>query len=211
MGVPGTQHPEHLLGGLLVETLRGHGEATTNPVEVIVPSTTVAERLVLHSATALVELHGHVAHDVELVGNQFSLGQDRLEDAAVGAREIEGARADLVKPLLSSGQQPAFGLGAFPAGDEVEKLALFHIHQSGHEVLGPSLAEFDEQVLVESQRADLAETVRVLDQHFSEGDHGIIHGVPVTAEHRGHLVHRASVRTDLEGDPARCSVSQFQS
>ena len=62
--------------------------------------------------------------------------------------------------------------------------------------------EPDHERLVQPEGLDHPEAVRiVVDQGGSVGDDGVVHGVPVTPELDGHLVHAPGVASDLFGDP----------
>ena len=78
-------------------------------------------------------------------------------------------------------------------------------------MLDAPLAGLHEEVLVESEGADRAEAVRVVDQDLAEGEHGVVDGVPVTAQDCRHLVDGPTVPAHLDGRPSSGSVGQPQS
>jgi hypothetical protein len=62
--------------------------------------------------------------------------------------------------------------------------------------------EPDHKHLVESEGGDLSDTVIVgIEERLAVGDDGVVHGVPVTPELRGHLIHTPGVFADLARRP----------
>ncbi len=49
-----------------------------------------------------VDLGGGVANHVKWIGDEFGVGKDRGENAAVGGGEIERARSHVTEPLLAT-------------------------------------------------------------------------------------------------------------
>ena len=90
-GISGAQDPEHLVPTLCVESLSRHRQPASDPEQRVVLPAPVPERLVLDPPAALVELGGHVADHVELVGHQPGIGQHLVEHAAIGGGQVEGA------------------------------------------------------------------------------------------------------------------------
>ena len=210
-GISGAQDPEHLVPTLCVESLSRHRQPASDPEQRVVLPAPVPERLVLDPPAALVELGGHVADHVELVGHQPGIGQHLVEHMAIGGGQVEGARADSSAPLSPLPLDPALGLFAPAIRDQVEQLSPFHVDQCGHEVLDAPLARLHEEVLVEPEGVDRAESVGMVDQGRAEREHGVVDGVPVATEHGRHLVDGPTVLTDLDRRPSSGSVGQSQS
>jgi hypothetical protein len=83
---------------------------------------------------------------------------------------------------------PAGHVGVFPGRQDVDDLVVLHVGHRGHEV-GPVVAlELDERGLVEPDGRRFVESFAIgLKQCLAVGGHGIVDGVPVTGELRGHL------------------------
>ena len=87
--------------------------------------------------------------------------------------------------------------------DDVEQLARADVDDLGRPPLAAERALPGEQRLVQPDRRDGAEAVRVVDQRRAVHDDGVHHRVPVTAEIGGHLGHGAAVAADLHRRPPR--------
>ncbi len=202
MRIAGAKQSHQLLGALVVEPLLRLGEQPPAAVEGIGLASPVAQGLVLHTASALVELRvGELAH-VEGVRDQGGVGDHHFEDASVGAGEVEGAVADGGPEDAALQREPRHGLGAPPTGDDVEQLAASDVDHLGRELLAAIATLPHEEHLVEPESIDRADATGHVDQRFPIGDHGIVHGVPIAAELGSHLVHAASATAHLLGHPA---------
>ena len=138
---------------------------------------------VLDAASALVELLIGEFDDVKRIGHLGGVGQGLVKDRSVGAREIQGAVGDVGEELRPLGVQPRRGLDTASTRHDVEQLSACDVHDLGGELLAVVLALAHEEHLIETQRAHQGETRRVIiHQCDAVGQHGIIHGVPVTAE-----------------------------
>ena len=123
VGIAGPKQPRELLVALVVEALLGLGQQAPAPIEGIGLAAPVAERLVLHPPAALVELGVGELGDVEGIGDQGGVGHHDLEDASIGAGQVEGAELDALTERRRLLGQPGHGLGTASTRDDVEELA----------------------------------------------------------------------------------------
>jgi hypothetical protein len=189
----------------MVEAFVGLGEESPGPVEGIVFAAPVSQSLVLHPASALVELGVGQAYEVERIGHLDGLGEGVVEGLAVGPREVEYAVADPLSPGLRAGLDPGPRSGGPAAGDDVEELGVARadVDDGGAPLLGSPSPPATEQGLVESQGADLPDPAGVaVDEGAAVGDHRVVDRVPVAAQLPGHLGHRAAQAPDLLGHPS---------
>ena len=165
----------------------------------------MAKRVVLDPSAALVEFLVGEFYQVERVGNLPGRRKGVIEGLAIWAGQVEHSPTDLLAPGLGAGGDPLGGPGRGSSGDHVEQLgwpAWADIDDRGHELLAVSFPAPHEQRLVQAQRLhDLCDAVRVVDQSGPERDHGVVNGVPVTAQLSGHLSHSAPELADLPGGP----------
>jgi len=190
------------LGPLVVEPLLRLGQQTPASIEGIGLPSSMTERLVLDPPAALIELGVGELADMKGVGHQGGVRHHDLEDVAIGAGQIEGAELDSIPEGPSLFGQPPHGLGTAATRDDVEQLSGPDIDQLGREVLVVEGTDPDHEHLVESEGGDLADAILVgLEQGFAIGDDGVVHGVPVTPELAGHLVHTPGMLADLESRP----------
>ena len=139
---------------------------------------------------------------MERIGDQGGLRRHHLEHPAVGTGEIERAVLDPIAEGRSLLGQPPHRMGAASTRDDVEQLATADVDDLGGVLLAAVGPDPDHQHLVEPKRADLADAFGVgIEEGFAVGDDGVVHGVPVTAELAGHLVHAPGTTTDLDGRP----------
>ena len=186
----------------VTEPLLGFGEKAPAAVERIGLATPVPEGLVLHPASALVELGVGELDEVEGIGDQGGPGHHDLEHPPVGAREVEGAVLDAFTKRARLFGQPGDGLGTAATRDDVEELAGSDVDDLGGEVLAVRGTGPHHEHLVEPEGAHLADAFLIrVEQGFAIGDDGVVHGVPVAAELLGHLVDAARTTADLDRRP----------
>lgn len=99
-----------------------------------------------------------------------------------GPRQVQGAPGDRVPPRLGPALKPLSGAGRVPARYDIKQLAPTDVDDLG----GPDLASPTTgpalQGLVQSERFDVGEPCRVIDESSPVGDHGVHHRVPTGAE-----------------------------
>jgi hypothetical protein len=121
--VSGFEQVEQLGSAVFAQALLGHGEKSTSPIEGVVLSASMTERLVLDSTADLIKLgRGELDH-MERVGDQGDVGEFVEEDLPIGRREIQGAVRDAGAPGLRLASQPVDGSLAASCLDDVEQLA----------------------------------------------------------------------------------------
>ncbi|MCU1490194.1 MAG: hypothetical protein JWM85_1599 [Acidimicrobiaceae bacterium] len=205
--VAGAQQPKQLRPTVLIQALVGLGEQSPAAIERVGLSAPVAERLVLHTAPALVQLLVRELHDMKGIGHLDGVGNNGVEHRPIGAREVERRELDPVKEGLTLALEPGFRRFAAPAGNDVEELATTDVDDRCREVLTVERALADKEHFVEPERAHLTDAIRMLDERLAIGEHGVVHGVPVAAELACDLVHAASAPPDLLGDPPTGTIS----
>ncbi len=185
------------------ESFAGHGEAPAGSVERIVLAASMPEGVVLHAASGLVERGVGELDDVERVGDLDGVGQHRVEHRAIGVGQVERRPLHGGAPVVAAGGEPATRFAAVPAWHNVEELPAAHVDDLRRPVLGAELALPAEQGLVEPERGDGVEAVRVVDQRGAVELDGVHHGAPVTPEIISDLLHTAAVPADLACRPPR--------
>jgi hypothetical protein len=202
VGIAGPQEPGQLLVALGVEPLLRLGQQAPAPIEGIGLAAPMPEGLVLYPPAALVELGVGELRDMEGIGHQGGLGHHELEHPLVGAGEVEGAVLDAVPKGSTLLGQPGHRTCTAATRDDVQELASTDVDDLGGEVLSVERAEADHEHFVEAEGGDRTEPVPVrLQEGFAVGDDGVVHGVPVTTELAGHLVHAPGMSADLDGHP----------
>lgn len=169
------------------------------------------ERLVLDPPPALVELGVGDLDDMERVGHLGGVGELLVEHRPVGAREVEGPNPDPRSPFLALVLEPALGTVPAPARDDVQQLGTLHVDELGRELLGAVGAPADEEHFVHPEGPNLAVAAGIVDERSTVGADGVVDRVPVTAQVRGHLVHRPAVAAHLLGHPAPGPVAHGHS
>lgn len=85
------------------------------------------------------------------------------------------------------------------------------VDAAGGPGLAPPPSVTAEQGLVQHQRGDLTDPVRVVvDQSGALGDHRVVDGMPVTAQLGGDLVDGTATPAHSVGDPPSCPIRQRQ-
>ena len=135
------------------------------------------------------------------------VGQGRVTDRPVGTREVQGGVGDVGEEGGPLGVQPRRGLDPTATRHDVEQLSAFDVHDLGGELLAVVLPLANEEGLVEAQRAHQAVARGVIiHQRGAVGEHGVVHGVPITAELVGDLVDARGSHPPV-GWPTGCSAS----
>ena len=124
----------------------------------------MAERVVLHPAPALIERRVGDAHHVKRVGDLDGVGEHRVEHGPIRADRSSVAQRDPGPPRLGLGGEPAARLNAVATRDDVEQLpeSTSTIWVDHRWVRYGALT--GEQRLVQPDRRDGPEAVRVVDQ-----------------------------------------------
>lgn len=73
-GVANAQQAHQAFAAIIAEAFAGHHQPASDPVERIVLASPMADGLVLHSASALVERSVGQPHDVERIGDLDGMG-----------------------------------------------------------------------------------------------------------------------------------------
>ncbi|MEI2642341.1 MAG: hypothetical protein V9G10_08405 [Candidatus Nanopelagicales bacterium] len=169
---------------------------------VVVFVAAVTQCLVLDGAADPVQALVGVFDQVERVDHQRGLGQDLAVDAAIRAGHVQGADRDRLEPGLGALFQPADHRFGVPAFGDIEQPVPGHVSEGGCPPLfavGPVTVE---QRFVHPDRVHLPDPVGVINQLLAVADHGVVDGMPVTAQLLGHGTDRPPVAAHLLGQPA---------
>ena len=171
----------------------------------------MAERLVLHPAAHLIELGVGQLDEMKRIGDLGGVGQHRVEHRPIRAGQIERRPLDRVAPRRRRGRRTR--RTAQRCHDQGQRRAVDRpdVDDRRRPPLGAPPPEPDEQGLIEPDRRRLADPLRVvIDEGGAVGDHGVVDGVPVTAQLDADLVDRAATAADLLGHPAPSPIRQHQ-
>ena len=200
--VTGLEQVQQLASAVFTQALLGLGEEASASIEGVVFVAAVSERLVLDPAPRLVELGRRQLDHVEGIGNEGGIGELGGEDRLVGGGQVEGAVGDGGLPGRVAVLEPLLRALTASSLDDVQELSLADVDDGGDEARAVVGGETDEAVLVEAQRGDGAEALRVLDEGCAIGQNRVVDGVPVAAQGAGHIVHAAAGFADRPGGPA---------
>ena len=148
-GVAGGEEAEQALVTMDAGALAGHDETSAAAVERVGLAAPVAERLVLHPASTLIERLVRQLHDVERVSDLDGVGEHRVEHRLVGRREIQRRPGDPGPPRFGSGGEPGARSRRVAAWHDVEELTAAHVDDLGRPSLPAERAVTSEQVLVQ--------------------------------------------------------------
>ena len=107
--------------------------------------------------------------------------------------QIEGRPLDPGPPRLAADSEPATRRDAVATGNDIEVTAA-DIDDLGRAALGAEPADEREQRVVETERVDSADPVRVIDQVLTDCNDRVHHRMPATPEIAGDIGNCATVR-----------------
>ncbi len=213
LGIASFEQPAQLGVAAVVEPFVGLRQEPPCAVERIGLAAPMTEGLVLHPASALVQLVVGQLGEVERIGDLAGMPQAFVEDLAVGARHVEHPPTDGLLPGFGLLVEPLERLDRRAAFDDVDQLrgasGSADVDDRGAPLLDMPLAGPVEQRLIQAERVDSTDSFGVgLEERFAVGEDGVVDGAPVTAQFDGDLVHRAPEIADLLDDPAAGPIRQ---
>ena len=185
-GSPASSRPRSFGAAVVVEAFVGLGQQPPAAVERIVFAASMAERLVLHPAAALIELVVRELHDMERVGDLDGVGQHRVEHRPIRARQIQRRPRDVRPPRRrcvrrATGTAPTL----LRPGTTSSSCPARDVDDRRRPPLTVPRPDPHEQRLVQPERGRLTDPVRiVIDERGAVGDHRVVDRVPVTARAR---------------------------
>ena len=208
--IAGLEEADELGPAVVVEAFVGLREEPPAPVQRVVLAASVAERVVLHPAPALIHRGVGDLDQMERIRDLPSGREHRVEDFAIGTGQIQRGPLDRVEPGFRAAGQPGDGWCGVSAFDHVEQDTSSDVNDRCRPVLAATLAAAHEQCLVEAECVHVADAVRIVEERFAVGLHGVVHGVPIATELVGDVAHRPAVQADLKCHPPPGAVRQRQ-
>jgi hypothetical protein len=180
---------------LVAETLVTDEEAAADPIQRIVASTTMTERLLLHAATGIVDRFVRQPDRVEVINDDRRVEPvsqpGRIPPERIDDRNIDG-RNPFGRPLV---EPVANDLARTSLGD-VEELVAVQVNEPRDHDRWMFRAGSQEARLVEAERARRAQTLGIINELFAVFAHCSHRGVPPDPELARDLSDAVGVFTD---------------
>src|SRR3546814_240269 len=154
LGIASFEQPGQLGVTALVETFVGLRQEPPCAVERVVLAAPMTEGLVLHPASALVQLLVGQLGDVERISDLANMAEAFVEDLAVGARHVQHTPTDRAIPGFGMIVEPLRRLdrrASLDALDQIRQPAgTVAVHDSAAPPTGPPLTRGAEQVMTQT-------------------------------------------------------------
>ena len=161
VGVVGVEQAAQFRVSGGVEAFVGDRHQLADPVERVGLAAPVAERVVLHAATGLVEHEVGELHHMERICDLDGVREHRVEHRPIRPGQIEGCPLDRLTPCGGPLAEPGARRCGVTTRDDVEELSAGDVNDLGRPHAMAESAEPAEQDLVESDRCRRADTVRI--------------------------------------------------